>query len=287
VTGGTRRCQAGDGVKSCPVPLIRSGSAKKERNISRCKLNSKTNDHAGAAAPPCTEWQKRKPHSTPLRAVGIEPAHFRTAVTTPNTCVTPLLQRKCLWQRPELVGVVWWCVWAEMAGSIPTGIAPAPTARSSLGWGRGLGFGFSEIRDYPTPPTSSTAQISSHPVHARRAIDTPPQHSASTMSSVSKLSLSPFSVPSPTLAHLNRMLSTTSGQDKPLMLISCKPPKLQPLPNRVIKLVVLIPSGPVTDSSHIISYFLRHPAGFPTKAKADIADRVQKFGAAVGDARVL
>lgn len=41
------------------------------------------------------------------------------------------------------------------------------------------------------------------------------------MSSLNKLSLSPFGLPSPTLAHVNRMLSTTSGQDKPLMLISC------------------------------------------------------------------
>lgn len=40
--------------------------------------------------------------------------------------------------------------------------------------------------------------------------------------SLSKLSLSPFAPPSATLAHVNRLLSSTSGQDKPFMLVSCQ-----------------------------------------------------------------
>ena len=51
--------------------------------------------------------------------------------------------------------------------------------------------------------------------------------------------------------------------------------------------LVLTCSYPDADSAHIIAFLLRHPRTFPTKAKQDVADRIQKLGAAVGDARVL
>lgn len=38
---------------------------------------------------------------------------------------------------------------------------------------------------------------------------------------VSKLSLSPFDVPSPVLAHFNRIAGSTSGQDKIFMVYAC------------------------------------------------------------------
>lgn len=39
----------------------------------------------------------------------------------------------------------------------------------------------------------------------------------------SKLSLSPFDVPSATLAHFNRVAGSTSGQDKIFMIYACEP----------------------------------------------------------------
>lgn len=49
------------------------------------------------------------------------------------------------------------------------------------------------------------------------------QHSSDSqpIMSPSKLSLSPFSPPSPTLAHLNRVFASYSGQDKVFMLMAC------------------------------------------------------------------
>lgn len=44
------------------------------------------------------------------------------------------------------------------------------------------------------------------------------------MGKPSSLSLSPFDLPSPGLAHFNRLVGSQSGQDKLFMVYSCAPP---------------------------------------------------------------
>ncbi|ORY84745.1 peroxisomal biogenesis factor 11 [Leucosporidium creatinivorum] len=78
--------------------------------------------------------------------------------------------------------------------------------------------------------------------------------------SLSKLSLSPFSPPSSTLAHVNRVLSSCSGQDKVFMLMAY--------------------------GAKVLDFGLRHPS-VSTKSRRDLAERVSKLGALIGDARVL
>ncbi|KAM0747035.1 hypothetical protein T439DRAFT_329299 [Meredithblackwellia eburnea MCA 4105] len=78
--------------------------------------------------------------------------------------------------------------------------------------------------------------------------------------SVSKLNLSPFAKPSPTLAHLNRLIASASGTDKLFMLYAY--------------------------SSHVILYVLRSKR-VATKSRLLLAERIGKLGAIISDARVL
>lgn len=79
--------------------------------------------------------------------------------------------------------------------------------------------------------------------------------------SLSKLSLSPFAQgSSPTLAHINRLLASTSGQDKVFMFYAY--------------------------SAHIAQYILKHKS-ITNKKRLDLATRIGKVQAVVSDARVL
>ncbi|SCV73473.1 BQ2448_7399 [Microbotryum intermedium] len=80
------------------------------------------------------------------------------------------------------------------------------------------------------------------------------------MSKPSSLSLSPFITPSPGLAHINRVIGTTSGQDKVFMLYAY--------------------------SSHVIMHLLRSKR-LATKSRLELANRMDKLRAVISDARTL
>lgn len=73
-------------------------------------------------------------------------------------------------------------------------------------------------------------------------------------------SLSPFSKPSPQLAHFNRLISSTGGTDRVFMLFCY--------------------------SAKIFNYILVNPK-LATKSTRDIAERINKIAAVISDARVL
>ncbi|KDE09840.1 hypothetical protein MVLG_00238 [Microbotryum lychnidis-dioicae p1A1 Lamole] len=80
------------------------------------------------------------------------------------------------------------------------------------------------------------------------------------MSKPSSLSLSPFSTPSPGLAHINRVIATTSGQDKVFMLYAY--------------------------SSHVIMHLLRSKR-LATRSRLELANRMDKLRDVISDARTL
>ncbi|GAA5873717.1 hypothetical protein JCM16303_002565 [Sporobolomyces ruberrimus] len=77
---------------------------------------------------------------------------------------------------------------------------------------------------------------------------------------VSKLSLSPFDVPSATLAHFNRVAGSTSGQDKIFMVYAY--------------------------AAHLVTAALRSPR-LANKTRLDLAERIEKLRGVISDARVL
>ncbi|GAA5832227.1 hypothetical protein JCM5353_008205 [Sporobolomyces roseus] len=77
---------------------------------------------------------------------------------------------------------------------------------------------------------------------------------------VSKLSLSPFGVPSPVLAHFNRIAGSTSGQDKIFMVYAY--------------------------AAHVVAAALRSPR-LANKTRIDLAERIEKLRGIISDARVL
>ncbi|GAA6064081.1 hypothetical protein JCM10212_002723 [Sporobolomyces blumeae] len=76
----------------------------------------------------------------------------------------------------------------------------------------------------------------------------------------SKLSLSPFALPSPTLAHLNRITGSTSGQDKIFMVYAY--------------------------AAHVVIAALKSKR-LANKTRLDLAERIDKLRGVISDARVL
>lgn len=76
----------------------------------------------------------------------------------------------------------------------------------------------------------------------------------------SKLSLSPFALPSATLSHFNRVAGSTSGQDKLFMVYAY--------------------------AAHVVVAALKSKR-LATKTRIDLAERIEKLRGVISDARVL